>query len=69
MTPRLKYTVQKDPVATDLFTFSKGVPGDIFLTSLVLTLIRLDTLFWCLNCWLRTSKYGLENVFFFCKLR
>ena len=32
---------------------------DVVLVSLLLTLNRFHTLFWCFHCWLQTSKYQL----------
>ena len=34
---------------------------DLVLVSLLLTLKRFHTLFWCFHCWLLTSKYRLRR--------
>ena len=41
------------------------ITSDVVLVSLVLTLNRFHTLFWCFHCWLRTSKHKLASHVFY----
>ena len=46
--------------ASSLQLYLKRDP-DVVLMSILLTLNRFHTLFWCFHCWLWISKYGLDR--------